>query len=236
LSRFYFRRKRDLDLKYCNGQKRYDFGFDEGFYFPDCDPKYYDIPDVGPMAFRRAYVKALFVEDQRWLTLIEGYHMLVPGTRKNPRDAARDAAVKEHLREQTNPDTLKDRKAFYKAWRDTSCCADDCGDYCATCSNKGIRFQSIQTFGLDADVRRYISRYGRYQTKLELEEEEDVRNNESTGAVLSGVCDRKSNHDPVRVRGQERVGLSGEPEEVPSDQAERIEALLSYPFSEDLVT
>jgi hypothetical protein len=61
-----------LDLQYCNGHKRYDFSTDEGFYYPGCDPKYYDIKEVDPKAFRRAYVKALFAEDQRWLTLIEG--------------------------------------------------------------------------------------------------------------------------------------------------------------------
>ena len=131
-----------MNLQYCNGKKRYDFRTDEGFYFPDNDPKYYDIPYIGPKAFRRAYLKALFLEDKRWLTLIEGYHMLVPGTRKNPRDAARDMAAKEHLREQISPDTLKNRKAFYEAWRDASCCADDCEDFCDTCPNNSIKFQS----------------------------------------------------------------------------------------------
>ena len=224
-----------MDLQYCNGQKRYDFNTDEGFYFPDCDPKHYDIKDVSPKAFRRAYVSALFDEDKRWLTLIEGYHMLAPGTRKNPRDAARDAAAKEHLREQVSPVTYEDRKTFYEAWRGASCCAENCEDFCDKCSNKGIRFQSTPTFGLDPDVRRHITRYGRYQTTLELKEEEDARENESTGAVLSGVRDGKSNHAPIRVRGQKRGGLPGEPEEVPSNQAERIEALLSHPFGEEMV-
>jgi hypothetical protein len=225
-----------LDLSFCNGHKRYDFRNDEGFFYPNCDSKHYDIPDVSHKAFRRAYVKALFVEDQRWLTLIEGYHMLVPGTRKNPRDAARDAAVKEYLREQVSYETYEARKAFYEAWKNASCCADDCEGFCDKCSNKGIKFQPTPTFGLDADVRRYITRYGRYQTTSELREEEDARKKESTGAVLSGVRDGKSNHDPIRVRGQKRGGLPGEPEEVPSDQAERVQALLLHPICEDLVT
>ena len=93
VSRFYFRRERGLDLDYCNGQNRYDFGTDEGFYFPGCDPKHYDIKDVGLKAFRRAYVKAVFTENKRWLTEIEKYQMLVPGTRKDLRDAAKDLAV-----------------------------------------------------------------------------------------------------------------------------------------------
>jgi hypothetical protein len=224
-----------LDLEYCSGQKRYDFHTDEGFYFYGCEPKHYHIKDVGPKAFRRGYVAALFTENNRWLTAIEKYQMLVPGTRKNSRDAARDLAVKEHLREQVRPDTYEDRKAFYEAWKDTPCCADDCGDFCDKCSNKGIKFQLTPTFGLDADVRRYITGYGRYQTTSELREEEDARIKESTGAVLSGIHNRKSNHDPIRIRGQKGGRLFSEPEDVPSNQAERIEALLSHPIGEEMV-
>lgn len=65
-----------MDLSFCNGQKRYDFSTNEGFYYPGCDPKYYRIEDHSPQAFRRAYVVALFIEDQRWLTAIEKYQML----------------------------------------------------------------------------------------------------------------------------------------------------------------
>jgi hypothetical protein len=79
-----------LDLQYCIGRKRYDFSRDEGFYYPGCDPKYYHLKDVDPKAFRRGYVAALFAENRYWLTLIEGFHMLVPGSRKNKRDAARE--------------------------------------------------------------------------------------------------------------------------------------------------
>ena len=75
-----------MDLQYCNGKKLYDFSTDEGFYYPGCDPKYYCIKDVDPKAFRRGYVKALFTENRYWLTLIENYHMLVPG---RPLPAAR---------------------------------------------------------------------------------------------------------------------------------------------------
>ena len=72
-----------MDLQYCNGHKRYDVSNDEGFYYPGCAPKYYHIDDISFKAFRRAYVAALFAENRHWLTLIEGFHMLVPGTRKN---------------------------------------------------------------------------------------------------------------------------------------------------------
>jgi hypothetical protein len=173
---------------------------------------------------------ALFAEDQRWLTAIEKYQMLVPGSPKNSRDKARDLASKERLAEQVSPDTYEDRKAFFEAWKDASCCADNCEQYCGECLNKNIQFKSVPTFGLDADVRRYITKYWRYQTTSELKEDKNVR------TVLSRVRDRKSDNDPFRVRGQERGGLSGEPEEVPSDQAERVEAMLSHPLSEEMVT
>ena len=225
-----------MDLLYCNGRKSYDFSTDEGLYYPGCDPKYYHINDLGPKAFRRGYVAALFTENKRWQTLIEGFHMLVPGTRKSKRDAARDLAAKEFPQEQVSPDTYKDRKRFYEAWKDAPCCADDCEDYCDTCPNKGIKFKSTPTFGIDSDVRRYIARYGRFQTTSELKEEEDARDKESTATNLSGVRDRKSNDDPFRVRRQERGGLLSEPEEVSSDQAERIEAMLSHPIGEEMVT
>jgi hypothetical protein len=225
-----------LDLEYCNGQKRYDFHTDEGFYFHGCEPKHYHIKDVGPKAFRRGYVAALFTENNRWLTAIEKYQMLVPGTRKNPKAAARDLAAKNYLLEQVSPDTYEDRKAFYEAWKDTPCCADDCWDFCDKCSNKGIKFQRTPTFGLDADVRRYITRYGRYQTTSELKEAEDARNKESTGAVLSGICDGKSNNHPAGNREQKGDELFSESEIFPSDQSEGVQKMLSSPFGENLVT
>jgi hypothetical protein len=162
-----------------------------------CDPKYYHIKDVNPKAFRRGYVAALFTENQFWLTLIENYHMLVPGTRKNKRDAARDLAEKEFLQDQVSRGTYEDRRAFFEAWKDAACCADDCDKICDKCSNKQIQFKSVPTFGLDADVRRYITKYWRYQTTSELKEDNNAR------TVLSGVRDGKSDNDPVWVRGFE---------------------------------
>jgi hypothetical protein len=194
----------NLDLQYCNGLKKYNFSAGAGVYYAGCDYKYYHIDDLSHKAFRRGYVKALFTEDRNWLTLIENYHMLVPGSRKNKRDDARDLAAKGHLREQVNPDTYKDRKAFYKAWKEAPCCADGCDQYCDECPNND-------------------------QTTSELKEDNNAR------TVLSGVRDGKSDNDPVWVRGQKRSGLPGEPEEVSSDQAQRVEAMLSHPISEEMV-
>jgi hypothetical protein len=228
-----------LDLQYCYGQKRYDFSTDEGVYYLDCDTKYYHIGDISPQAFRRAYVAALFGEEKRWLTAIEKYQLLVPGSAKNSRDKAKDLALKERIAEQASPGTYKDRKRFYEAWKEASCCANDCDQYCDQCSNKGIKFKPIPAHGLDPDIRRFITKYGRYQTASELERENNAKRKESklrSTPILSGVRDRKGNDDPIWVRGQERGELPGEPEEVASDQAERVEAMLSHPFSEEMVT
>jgi hypothetical protein len=191
-----------LDLQYCNGQKRYDFSTDEGFYYPGCEAKYYDIKDLSPKAYRRGYVKALFTENRYWLTLIENYHMLVPGTRKNKRDDARDQAAKEHLREQVSPDTYKDRKRFYEAWKDASCCADDCEQYCDECSNKNIQFKSVPTFGLDTDVRRYIAKYWRYQTVSEKREKYENKKPESNIKIKEGINGKRSSIPKRRKVGR----------------------------------
>ena len=228
-----------LDLQYCNGQKRYDFSTDEGFYYPGCDPKYYHLDDLSPQAWRRAYVAILFTEDASWLAAIEKYQMLVPGSPLNRRDKARDLAAKERLREQVSPDTHKDRKRFYEAWKEAPCCADDCAKYCDQCPNGGIKFKPVPAHGLDPDVRRFITKYGRYQTASELEREDKSGNKKSkhrSTPILPGVRNRKSDNDAVRVREQKRDGLFSEPAQVPSGQSERVEEMLSSPIGEDLVT
>jgi hypothetical protein len=197
---------------------------------------YYRIEDLGPQAFRRAYVSALFAENKRWTTAIEKYQMVVAGSPKNSRDKARDLAAKESLAEQVSPDTYEDRKAFYEAWKDASCCADDCEQYCDECLNRQIQYKSVPTFGLDADVRRYITKYWRYQTTSELKEDEYARNKKSTGTVLSGVCNRKSDNDALGNREQKGNELFGEPAQVPGGQSEGVEAMLLSPFGEDVVT
>jgi len=80
LSRFYLKAEESengLDLQYCNGQKRYDFSIDEGFFYSGCDSKHYRIVDLSPQAFRRAYIAALFAEDEGRLTAIGKYQILV---------------------------------------------------------------------------------------------------------------------------------------------------------------
>ncbi len=242
MSRFYLKAEESengLNLQYCNGQKRYDFSSNEGFCYPGCDPKYYHLDDLSPQAWRRAYVAALFAEDERLLTAVGKYQMLVPGSPLNRRDKARDLAAKERLQEQVSPDTHKDRKRFYEAWRKVPCCADDCDQYCDQCPNGGIKSKPIPSYGLDTDVRRFITKYGRYQTASELEREDKSGKENSkprSTPIFSGVRNRKSDNDAVRVRGQKGDGLFSEPAQVPSGQSEGVEKMLSSPIGENLVT
>ena len=147
--------------------------------------------------------------------------------------------LKSVYRNRLAADTYKNRKAFYGVWRNAPCCVDDCDQYCDKCPNGGIKFRRVPARGLDPDIRRLITKYGRDKTASELEREDNAKRKESklrSTPILSGICDGKSDNDPVRVRGQERGGLPGQPEEVSSDQAERVEAMLSYPISEEMVT
>jgi hypothetical protein len=193
------------------------------------------ISDLSPKAWRMAYVAALFIEDRPWINAIEKYQMIIQGSFTNSRDKARDLAAKERLQEQVSIDTYKDRKAFFEAWRNAPCCADDCDRHCDKCSNKEIQFKPVPNFKLDADIRRYITKYGQYQTKSELEEASNARD-KSTDIIFSGVRNRKSDNDSVRIREQKGAGLSCEPEEITSDQAERVEAMFLYSGGQELVT
>jgi hypothetical protein len=201
------------------------------------------VADFSPKAFRRAYIKALIMEREDWITAIGKYQMILAGSPKSTRDQARDTAAKESLQEEFSAATYEDRKAFYIAWRDARCCADDCDLYCDQCSSAGIKFKPNPTYGLDADVRRFITKYNRYQTASELMTEEkrksNVRNQKSkrrSASVLSGICDGKSDNESIWIGEQEGGGLFGQPEEVTSDQAERIEEMLSHPIGDEMVT
>jgi hypothetical protein len=65
------------------------------------------VEDFSHKAFRRAYVKALFLENRRWITAIEKYQMIVSGSPKNTKDKARDLADREYLQDQVTPSVKK---------------------------------------------------------------------------------------------------------------------------------
>jgi hypothetical protein len=56
---------------------------------------------------------------------------------------------------------------------------------------------------------------------------DDGKQQQSTDTIRSGVPDGKGNNDSVRIGGQERDGLFGDPAQVPSGQNEKIEEMLS---------
>jgi hypothetical protein len=55
------------------------------------------VDDFSPKAFHRAYVKALFLEKENWITAIEKYQMIVAGSPKSTRDRAKNTAEIESL-------------------------------------------------------------------------------------------------------------------------------------------
>jgi hypothetical protein len=116
-----------------------------------------------PLDFKRGYIRALFLEDERWATCIEKYWMIVPGSRLNKLENKRDLALKEKLADQVHPDTYLERKAYYEAWVNAKCCADDCDRYCDDCH--GIKFERVPVSiakPFDPDVRRFMERYHRF--------------------------------------------------------------------------
>jgi len=179
-----------------------------------------------PLDFKRGYIRALFLEDERWITCIEKYWMIIPGNPKNQRHRDRDLAFKEKLSDQIHPDTYDDRRAYFKAWLDAKCCADDCDKYCDECPSylkHGITFAPVPyrlSREFDIDVRRFMEKYQRFW----LTSEKDKALKEMKGGVFYDnkreILDGKDNDGPVRVRGREGdkgFGLPGEQTQIAGD-------------------
>ena len=66
--------------------------------------------------FKRGYIRALFLEDERWVTALTKYSMIVPGNPKSQAVIVRDIALKNELADQIHPDTYQERRAYFKAW------------------------------------------------------------------------------------------------------------------------
>ena len=162
-----------------------------------------------PLDFKRGYIRALFLGDERWLTAINKYAMIVPGNPKNPRHIKQDLALKEKLTDQVHPDTYQERRAYFKAWLNAKCCADDCDRYCDECH--GIKFEPVPyrlAKEFDPDVRRFMEKYQRFWLKSE--QDKALRGEYDNQREISN---RKNNDGIVRVRGRkgsEGFGLPGE--------------------------
>ena len=172
--------------------------------------------------FKRGYIRALFSEDQRWVTALTKYSTIVPGNPKSKTVIASDIALKEELADQVHPDTYQQRKAYFEAWVNAKCCANDCDRYCDECH--GIRFEPVPSRiakMFDPDVRRFIEKYQRFW----LTSEQDKSLIDIRGDVVNAngrkVSDEAYGNDPVWNRVRKRTGRSGELEEDSSDPYQR---------------
>ena len=221
---------------YCNQEdsarkNKYRPGVDVDFVCSSCMARLPSLSSIDPVDFKRAYIRALFLEDERWINYITKYHMIVPGIRTNRIDDKRDIALKEKLADQIHPDTYLQRKDYYEAWLNAKCCADDCDRYCDECH--GIKFSPVPyriSKPFDQDVRRFIEKYQRFWLKSEQEKAlKDLRGEYDDKREIS---DRKDNDDIMWIRGdksREGFGLSGQQEKVTGNPFEGQEEMFLRP-------
>lgn len=115
------------------------------------------ITDFSPKAWRRAYVKALFLEDEVWIKCIEAQdrgrviNSIVECKDKNRTE--KNLELQAELRDQIY-NNLEYRKGYYETLRD---------------GKPTTKFNKY----LHPEVRRYIQKYNRYQNKTEVLHGED---------------------------------------------------------------
>jgi hypothetical protein len=167
--------------------------------------------------FKRGYIRALFLEDERWTTALTKYSMIVPGNPKSQAVIARDIALKNELADQIHPDTYQGRKAYFKAWLNAKCCADDCDRYCDECH--GIKFDQVPyrlAKVFDSDVRRFMEKYQRFWLTSEQDKALKIFKKGVVNDDSREFSNRKIHDGTVRVRG----GESGEGFRLPGEQAQ----------------
>jgi hypothetical protein len=186
---------------------------------------------MSPVDFKRAYIRALFLEDERWTNYITKYCMIVPGNRLNRIDNKRDLELKERLAEQIHPDTYLQRKDYHEAWLKAKCCADDCDRIGCKCH--GIKINPVPyriSKPFDLDVRRFVEKYTRFWLKSEQEKAfKDLRGKYDNKREVS---DSKDNDELIWIRGREGragSGLSREQEKIASNPFEGQEEMFLRP-------
>jgi hypothetical protein len=221
---------------YCNQKdsaekNKYKPGSSVDFICTSCSARMLNLKSLGPVDFKRAYIRALFLEDERWINYITKDCMIVPGNRLNRIDNKRDLELKEKLADQIHPDTYLQRRDYYEAWLKAKCCADDCDRICDECH--GIKFNPVPyriSKPFDQDVRRFIEKYQRFWLKSEQEKAfKELRGQYDNKRKIS---DRKSNNDLVWIRQQScrtRSGLSGKQEKVACNPFEGQEEMFLRP-------
>jgi hypothetical protein len=186
---------------------------------------------MGPVDFKRVYIRALLLEDERWINYIAKYCMIVKGNRLNKIENKRDLELKEKLADEIHPDTYRQRKAYYEAWLKAKCCVDDCDRNCDECH--GIKFNPVPyriSKPFDQDVRRFIEKYQRFWLKSEQEKAfKELRGENDNKREIS---DRKSDDDLVWIRQQSSragSGLFGEQEKTACNPFEGQEEMFLRP-------
>lgn len=112
------------------------------------------ITDFSPTAWRQAYIKALFFEDERWIKFIESWctknnrfmWSIVECQEKNRTD--KNLELRADLKDQVYG-RMEYRKGYYEALKD---------------EKPTTKFNKY----LHPDVRRFIQKYGRYQNATEI--------------------------------------------------------------------
>jgi len=122
-----------------------------GLTFRESKPHVY-ITDFSPTAWRQAYIKALFYENEKWIRCIEAkedgriINSIVDCKEKHRTD--RNLELQAELRDQVY-NNLEYRKRYYEAIRD---------------GKPTTRFNKY----LHIDVRRFIQKYDRYKNQTEV--------------------------------------------------------------------
>jgi hypothetical protein len=170
---------------------------------------------LDPLDFKRGYIRALFLEDERWIDCITKYWMIVPGDPKNQRHIERDLALKEKLAAQIHPYSYEERKAYFKAWSEAECCADNCDKYCDECpgyKKHGISFKPVPyrlSKDFDPDVRRFMEKYQRFWLKSE----EDKALKSMKGGAFYGngrkVSNETNSNDLIRFGHRKGIRQPG---------------------------
>lgn len=186
---------------------------------------------------KRAYIRALFLEDERWIDSIEKYWMMVPGDPKNERHIKRDTALKEKLSAQMHPYTYEDRRAYFKAWVEAECCADNCDRYCDECDSylkHGITFKKVPyrlSKEFDPEVRRFMEKYQRFWLKSEQDKALRIMKGGAFYANGRKVSNETSGNDLIRSGQREGIRqLSGGQENSGNPYQDQQESFLRAGF------
>jgi len=122
-----------------------------GLTFKESKPDVY-ITDFSATAWRRAYIKALFFENEKWIKCIEAkengriINSIVDCKDKHRTD--RNLELQADLKDQVY-NNLEYRKGYYKAWK---------------AGKPTTKFNKY----LHPDVRRFIQKYERYKNATEI--------------------------------------------------------------------